>query len=143
MGDDVATLDKEFAVERDADGASRGLTLIDRRHRPALDAPDLRELALGHDHDLVAGGEMAGFDAACDDAAIVELVDRLYRQPQRQLCQRPRRFEAIDPLDYGRTAVPLGPRRAFGHAVTVARRNRNHRRGRDAKTGQMRGNLGA
>ena len=141
MGDDVATLDKEFAVERDADRASRGLNLIDRRYRPALDAPDLRDLARGHDDDLVAGGKMAGFDAACDDAAVVEFVDRLYRQPQRQLCQRPRRFERIERLDHGRTVVPLDPRRALGDAVAVARRNRNHRRGRDAKAGQMRGNL--
>ena len=28
---------------------------------------------------------MAGFDAARDDAAVVEFVDRLDRQPQRKL----------------------------------------------------------
>ncbi len=46
---------------------------------------DLRDLAGGHDDDFVAGGEAAGLDAARDDAAVVEFVDRLHRQPQRQL----------------------------------------------------------
>ena len=141
MGDDVAALDEQFAVERDADRAAGALAALERRHRPALDGLDLRDLAGGHDDDFVAGAEAAGLDAACDDAAVVELVDRLHRQPQRKLLQRPRRFERIERLDHGRPVVPADPRRAFGDAVAVARGNRNHRRRRDAKAGQMRGNL--
>ncbi len=49
-------------------------------HRPTLDCFDPRNLAGGHDDDLVARVEMAGFDAAGDNAAVVELVDRLHRQ---------------------------------------------------------------
>src|SRR6185437_412795 len=89
MGDDVAAFDEEFAVERDADGAAGALLAVRRRQGPALDRFDFRDLAGGHDHDLIARGEMAGFDAARNNAAVVELVDRLYRQPQRQLGERP------------------------------------------------------
>ena len=58
MADNVAALDEQFAVERDADGAAGGLTALQRRHRPALDRFDLRNLAGGHDDDLVAGLEV-------------------------------------------------------------------------------------
>ena len=109
--------------------------------RPALDAADFGDLAGGHDDDLVAGGEAAGFDAAGDDAAVVEFVDRLHRQPQRQRFQRPRRLERIQRLDHGRSVIPFDPRRAFGDAVAVARGNRNHRRRRHAEADQMRRNL--
>ena len=85
--------------------------------------------------------EDAGLDAARDDAAVVEFVDRLHRQPQRQLLQRPRRFERIERFDDGRPPVPADPRRVFGNAVAVARGNRNHRRWRHAEADQMRGNL--
>ena len=44
-----------------------------------------------------------------DDAAVVEFVDRLHRQPQRKLLQRPRRFERIDRFDHGRSLVPADP----------------------------------
>ena len=114
---------------------------LTRRHRPALDGLDLRDLAGGHDDDFIAGAETAGLDAAGDDAAVVEFVDRLHRQPQRQLLQRPRRFERIERLDDARALVPADPRRAFGNAVAVARGNRNHRRRRHAEADQMRRNL--
>ena len=83
----------------------------------------------------------AGLDTARDDAAVVEFVDRLHRQPQRELLQRPRRFERIERFDDGRPLVPADPRRVFGNAVAVARGNRNHRRRRHAEADQMRGNL--
>ena len=141
MGDHVAAFDEQFAIERDADRSARGLLARDRRSRPALDGSDPGDLARGHDDDLVAGGEAAGFDAACDDAAVVEFVDRLHRQPQRKLFQRPGGLERIERLDHGRAAIPVDFRRALGNPVAVARRNRDHRRRRDAEAGQMRGNL--
>src|SRR3984957_5329097 len=141
MGDDIAAFDEQFTVERDADRSPGGLRAPHRRRRPALDAPDFCNLARGHDHDLVAGRKVAGFDAAGDNAAGVEFVDRLYRQPQRQRFQRTRGFERIEHFDHGRSLVPARPWRARGHAVAVARRNRNHRPRRDAEADQMRGNL--
>ena len=141
MGDDVAALDEQFAVERDADRAAGGLAAGDRRQRPALDRLDLGDLAGGHDDDLVAGDEAAGFDAARDDAAVVEFVDRLHRQPQRQRFRRPRRLQRIERLDHGRALVPGDARRMRGNAVAVARGDRDHRGGLDAEAGQMRRNL--
>ena len=141
MGDDVAALDEQFAVERDADRAARALPARDRRHRPALDRLDLGDLAGRHDHDLVAGNQAAGFDAAGDDAAIVELVDRLHRQTQRQRFQRPRRLEPIKRLDHGRALVPADAVGALGDAVAVARGNRDHSRGLHAEALQMRRDL--
>src|SRR6185369_7652941 len=106
MRDDVAALDEQFAVERDADRAPRALPSRDRRYRPAFNRLDPGDLAGRHDHDLVAGNEAAGFDAARDDAAVVELVDRLHRQAQGEGFQRTRRLEPVQRLDHGRTLVP-------------------------------------
>src|SRR5215472_16401521 len=75
LRDDVAALDEQLTVERDADRSSGTLPALDRRDRPALHRPDLRDLARRHDHDLIAGREIAGLDAARDDAAVVEFVD--------------------------------------------------------------------
>ena len=93
---------------------------VDRRHRPTLDGSDLRDLARGHDDDLVAGAKAAGFDASRDNAAVVEFIDRLHRQPQRELLQRPGRLQRIQRLDHGRTVVPADRRRC-------ARRRHRHR----------------
>ena len=141
MGDDIAAFDEQFTVERDADRAAGAVAARERRHRPALDGFDFRDLAGRHDDDFVAGAQAAGLDAARHDAAVVEFVDRLHRQAQRQLLQRPRRFERVERLDDGRSLVPADPRRVFGDAVAVARGNRNHRRRRHAEADQMRGNL--
>ena len=83
--------------------------------------PDLCDLARRHDDDLVSGCEAAGFDPARDDAAVIEFVDRLHRQPQRQRLQRPRRLKGVERLDHGRTAIPSDVGGAFGDAVAVAR----------------------
>ena len=86
--------------------------------------------------------EAAGFDAARDDAAVVEFVDRLHRQPQRQLspAAAPARAHPA-PRPRSGPSIPADPRRALGDAVAVARGNRNHRRRRHAEADQMRGNL--
>jgi hypothetical protein len=110
MADDVAALQKQFAIQRDADGMAGMMPLPKRCRRPAFDRANFCDLAGGHDDDLVAACEMTGLDAAGDDAAVVELVDRLHRQPQRQLFQRARRLELIDGADHGRAVVPAQPR---------------------------------
>ncbi|MHC2751218.1 hypothetical protein ACVIWV_006672 [Bradyrhizobium diazoefficiens] len=141
MRDDVAALDEQFAVERDTDRAARALPSGNRRRRPALDRLDLGDLAGRHDHDLVAGNQAAGFDAARHDAAVVELVDRLHRQPQRQRFQRARRLELVQRLDHGRSLVPADAVGARRDAITVARGDRDHGRRRHAEAVEMRGNL--
>src|ERR1700738_3461981 len=90
MGDDIAALDKQFAVERDADRSPGAVRALDRRRRPALDGPDPGDLARRHDDDLVAGSQMSGFDAARDDAAVGEFVERLHREPPRKPTPRGR-----------------------------------------------------
>src|SRR6185312_12589265 len=141
MRDDIAAFDEQFTVERDAHRTAGAVTTVKRRHRPALDGLDFCDLAGGHDDDFVAGREVTGFNAARHDAAVVEFVDRLHRQPQRELFQWPRRFEPVDCFDHGRSAIPADPRRQFGDAVAVARGNRNDCGRRYAKAGQVRGNL--
>jgi len=64
MGDDVAALDEQLAVQRDADRAAGALLAVHGRDRPVFDRPDLRDLARRHDDDLFARGELAGLDAA-------------------------------------------------------------------------------
>ena len=57
MRDHIAALEEQFAVERDADRTAGALRARHRRHRPAFDDLDLRDLARGHDDDFVAGFE--------------------------------------------------------------------------------------
>jgi hypothetical protein len=121
MGDHVAAFDEQFAVERNADRPSCGLYAFDGSSRPTLDAPDLRDLARRHDDDLVSGGKAAGLDASRYNAAVIEFVDRLHRQPQRKRFKRACRLKGVERLDHGRTAIPPDFRRVLGNAVAVAR----------------------
>ena len=84
---------------------------------------------------------MTGFDATRDDAAVVEFVDRLNRQAQRQFVERLGRRQRIERLDDGRPDIPSDIRRAFVDAVAIARGNRNDGRRRDAEANQMRGDF--
>ena len=137
----VAAFDEQFAIKRNAHRSTGGLAALDGSSRPTLDGPDLRNLASGHDHDLVSGAEPAGFDAARDNAAVVEFVDRLHRQPQRKLLRRPGGLKRVERFHHGRSIVPADPRCTLRDAVAVARRNRNYRRRLDAKADEMRGDL--
>src|SRR5258708_31135136 len=89
MSNHVAAFDEQFAVECDADRSPGALAARDRRNRPALDGLDLRDLARGHDDDLVARAEAAGFDAPGDHAAVVRIVDLLHPRPPRPRSQPP------------------------------------------------------
>ena len=51
--------------------AAGAVAALERRHRPALDGLDLRDLAGGHDDDFVAGLERAGLDAAGNNDGLV------------------------------------------------------------------------
>ena len=81
-------VDEELAVERDADRLP-GAGLARRGCAVGAGQASMRAHARGlarrRDRDLVADRDAAALDAAGDDAAIVELVDRLHRQAQRQL----------------------------------------------------------
>ena len=55
-----------------------------RRTVPVFDAGDLRGLAAGHEPHDIADGNPAAFDAADDDAAVLQPVDVLHRQAQRR-----------------------------------------------------------
>ena len=112
------------------DGRPRAAA-VDRRHRPPLDGLDLRDLAGGHDDDFVTRHEVSGLNAAGDDAAIVELVDGLHRQAQRQLFQQPRRFEPIERLD------TFGPRTSRS-CVRRQRRRRHARKSGSPPAGSRR-----
>src|SRR3569623_1902250 len=80
LRDDVAALKEELAVERDADRAARALRAVHGGIRPAFDGPDFGNLSRRHDDALGARRETPGLDAARDDAAVVEFVERLHRQ---------------------------------------------------------------
>src|SRR5258707_3262569 len=100
MSNHVAAFDEQFAVECDADRSPGALAARDRRNRPALDGLDLRDLARGHDDDLVARAEAAGFDASGDNAAGGEFVRRRHRPPPRPRFQRPRPVKRAERLDH-------------------------------------------
>ena len=86
QGDEVAARDEQFAVQRDADRAAGarcdGHAGVGRR--PGFDGTYPGALARRRHRDLVADGDPSALDAPGHDAAIVELVDRLHRQTQRQ-----------------------------------------------------------
>src|SRR5258708_32112654 len=82
MSNHVAAFDEQFAVECDADRSPGALAARDRRNRPALDGLDLRDLARGHDDDLVPRAEAAGFDASGDNAAGGAVIGGPHRRAQ-------------------------------------------------------------
>ena len=97
----------------------------------------VRRLARRQEHDLVADADAAGFDPAGDDAAVIEFVDVLHGDSQRQVLGRARGFERIDRLDDGRTLVPAQMRAAIDDHVALARRNRNEGIRRHAERGEV------
>ncbi len=127
-------------TERPALAAAAGLAVS--RDRPRLDRADPRALARRRHHDLVADRDAAALDAAGDDAAVVELVDRLHRKPQRQRARGLGRREPVERFDDGRAGVPRDRRRPRDDAVAVARRNRDDRGRLHAEALEMRADLG-
>jgi hypothetical protein len=86
--DHVAPLDEELAIERDADGMAgrrRARRVGGIGRRPRLDGPHPRVLLARLDHDVVADADAAALHPPGDDAAVVELVNRLHWETQRQI----------------------------------------------------------
>ena len=73
--------------------------------------------------DLVADRDTPALDPAGDDAAVVELVDRLHRHAQRQIGGRARRSEGVERREHRRAGMPRGRRPCAGR-----RRRRGARR---------------
>src|SRR5215470_3454395 len=144
MCDHVTAGDEQLAIERDADrlpGArvTRPGTVV---AGPRLDAAHDRELARRRHCDFVTDRDKAALNAARHDAAIVEPIDGLHWQPQRQRGGGPRRREAVEGLDHGWSPVPADRGGSLDDAVAVARRNRDDRRGLEPQVGEMRRNFG-
>ncbi len=110
-------------------------------HGPGLDRAHLRALLARHHHDLVAHSDVAAFHAARDDAPLVELVDGLHREAQREVRRRARRRKRIERLQHGRALVPLRRRRLARDAVAVARGDRDDGGGRQPQAFEMRADL--
>ncbi len=85
MAHDLAPLDEDRLVERDADAlAGNGLGGW-RRHVPSLDRADTCGLVGRGEEHRVADREPAGLDSSGDDPPFVELVDVLDRHPERPI----------------------------------------------------------
>jgi hypothetical protein len=117
---DGAALDEELLVQREADGLA-GLRLGGRhRNVPAFDAGDARHLVARRKQQAVADAQAARLEAADEDAPLVELVDVLDRQAQRQLGRPRRRAQAGQRLHHGGSVIPRHGLGGCGDVVAVA-----------------------
>ena len=84
MGRDLTAFHEDLLGERYAGGAAGADDRAGIRARPVFERADRATTAAGLEDKLVAGADGAGFDAARDDAAVVEAIDVGNRQAQRQ-----------------------------------------------------------
>src|SRR5690606_33174448 len=94
-------------------------------------------LVRGREQELVADREAARGDPADQDATLVELVDVLNRQAQRQIDRRRAGHELIERLEHGRALVPAHVPAAGRDAVALARRDRDEAGRTHAEAGQV------
>ena len=80
----LAAFDEDLLGERHAGGTARADDRAGLGARPVLEGTDRAAPAAGLEDELVARADGAGFDAAGDDAAMVEAVDVGDRQAQGQ-----------------------------------------------------------
>ncbi len=80
-------------------------------------------------------------DTSGHDSPIVEFVDRLNGEAQRQFVERSRRVQRIDGFDHDRTAVPADLGGSLGDAVSIARRDWNDCCRNETEAGQVCGNF--
>ncbi len=137
VGRDLAALDEDLLVERDADRLPGFGALRLLGHAPGLDRLDRGGLVGGREQQCVADREAAQFDPAGENPALIELVDVLDRQPQRPLGLAGLREELIERLDHGRPLVPGHDLGAGDDVVALARRDRDETRGLDPEAGQI------
>lgn len=133
----MAAFDEELVVQGDADGlAGRG------GQDGAVDAPGLDRLDLGAgvaraEQQGVAHAQLAALDAAGEDAALVELVDVLDREAQRQFHRQRLRRQGVQGGDQGVALEPGHVLRLVRQSVAVARGDRQDRRRGDAHAAEI------
>ena len=84
VGRDLAAFHEDLLGERHAGGAARADDRTGVRTRPVFERAHRAAATAGLEDELVTRADGAGFDAAGDDAAMVETVDVGDRQAQRQ-----------------------------------------------------------
>ena len=137
MADDLSALNEDRLVQRDADRLAGASHHRRRGCVPRLDAGDPRALVGRRDQDAVTDRQRATLDPAGKDTALVELIDILHRQAQRQIDRRRRRRATIQRLGDHRPFVPGHGIRPDGDIVALSRRNRHHMQRRDPDGGQI------
>src|SRR5262245_19952458 len=102
----LASLDENLFVERDADGLSRFSPSWNGFDVERFDRSDVRPFVRWRKHQVVANLQSTRRNAAGEDAAGIELIDILNREPQRLL--RPHRFffKEAQCIQYRGTVVP-------------------------------------
>ncbi len=133
----IAALDEDGLVERDADRLARFRLARAGAGRPGLDRLDPRGLVPRREDQRVADFQPAGFDAAGDDAARVEAIDVLHRQTQRQRHGGLRRHQPVERGQQRRPVMPRHLRRRLDQVLAFARGNRHHGVRRDADLPQI------
>ena len=93
MRADLAALDEDLFGQRDADGFAGAWRSRVAAHSSVSMALDRADLVARREQHPVADPQRAGFDAARQDAAVVEPVNVLDREPQRQVAAAVRRPE--------------------------------------------------
>ena len=124
---DLAALDEDLLAEGKADGFPCLGLQSGRRHAPAFDGIDQGRFPTGREHQPVADGQPPTLDPPGDDAPVVEFVDVLHRQAQRQLDRTGRRAEAVERLDQCRPLIPGHAGRALHQVLALAGRDGNRR----------------
>ena len=140
----MSALHEQFAVKRYADrlsGAGVAWRLGFVGHRPFFDGLHHGTLVARHDRDFIANGNAPGLDTAGYNAALVEFVDRLYRQSQRKVLQGRRGDELIERLQHGRAGMPVNRVGTARYAVAVAGGNRYDRRSDNTEPGEVAGDF--
>ena len=105
MRRDVAALDENLFGERDADRFPGSRELL-RRRTPTLDGLHDGGLVVRRKNKHVADAYRARFDAACNDAPLVEAIDVLHRETERLLVEHHRRRELVERFENGGAGIP-------------------------------------
>src|SRR5688572_27628928 len=97
----MSTLDKNLLGQGDRNAFS-SLGAFPRRSLPVLDARDRAGFVVGRKDQGVADLQSAGQDSAGNDPAMIEPVNILDRETEREMMHAARRLEGIEHLGDGR-----------------------------------------